>query len=552
MKLVRYDGIDYALFSLPGLFIWLHKFIERIQQMIARLVPRSVVLALAICITASIVIAQDNTVSRPVGFVRVRVPANDKILVSIPFLPFDESVSSVLSGQPAGDTNAPGVQRVMKWDSEEGVYECAVKVQGSGDGELDEVWLTDLESRVSSELTIIPGESFWIENESAREHNLYLWGHVVLDESISLQVEPGVNLIAYPFSTYRSVADATLLEQSDLADTLSAFAGGQYWTAAFGENGGLQWVSSVDGSTSGVPAFLEPGGGYAYCRNTTNALHWTEALPYADRFPTGGPPCVVSMTANDQGSEVSLCIACSGSDGETLDIMYQDAVAGERLCSTSGWRLADKAISTAIAADRTELMDAEESNSISTISWTDAGFGRGRVNTVSVRYYLIGRADIDSDGDQIPDARESFVYGTDCDNADSDGDGMPDGWELRNGLDPRSDDSNVDIDGDGRSNITEYERGTNPRSSREAAAVIYVDSRAGDDLYDGFTRTVVRDESGAVESGPKKTVKGAFQTSVPGDTVVVSHGVYGEGVSVPRGVKLKFAGTVTFKREAVR
>lgn len=47
-----------------------------------------------------------------------------------------------------------------------------------------------------------------------------------------------------------------------------------------------------------------------------------------------------------------------------------------------------------------------------------------------------GNADLDSDGDGIPDAREYFVYHTDPNNPDTDGDGMNDGDEATLGTDP--------------------------------------------------------------------------------------------------------------------
>lgn len=47
---------------------------------------------------------------------------------------------------------------------------------------------------------------------------------------------------------------------------------------------------------------------------------------------------------------------------------------------------------------------------------------------------------------------------------DSDGDGMPDEWEMRNGLDPMSDDSAADLDNDGLPNLAEYLLHTSPHS----------------------------------------------------------------------------------------
>jgi len=49
------------------------------------------------------------------------------------------------------------------------------------------------------------------------------------------------------------------------------------------------------------------------------------------------------------------------------------------------------------------------------------------------RYYVAGNADLDSDSDQVPDAREVLVYKSDPGVADTDGDGIAD---VRNGKAP--------------------------------------------------------------------------------------------------------------------
>lgn len=50
--------------------------------------------------------------------------------------------------------------------------------------------------------------------------------------------------------------------------------------------------------------------------------------------------------------------------------------------------------------------------------------------------FAAGNADLDTDGDGLPDAREFFVYRTNPNNPDTDGDGMNDGDEVALGTDP--------------------------------------------------------------------------------------------------------------------
>ena len=92
----------------------------------------------------------------------------------------------------------------------------------------------------------------------------------------------------------------------------------------------------------------------------------------------------------------------------------------------------------------------------------------------SCSVYVTRAQIIDSDGDGVPDDRDSFPYDvaeyldTDADgegnnaDTDDDNDGMPDTWELAYGLDPLKDDAADDLDGDAISNINEYNLGTEP------------------------------------------------------------------------------------------
>ena len=485
--------------------------------------------------------AEENAVSRPVGFVRVRVPANDRVLTSIPFHPFSPAITNAFRGQLIGPTNTPGTHRLVKWDPDEQVYLYATKLHGNTNRNVqNEIWLADPDAGKSSSLTIQAGESFWIENGSERSQNLYLWGDVIFDPSMTIRLEPGLNLVSYAYSTRRQLTRTNLTANAGPSDTFFAYAAGRYVAPTTEDGVTIRWA--WDDANDTGPAHLEPGGGYTYHRNASNAATWTETLPYVDGFPVEGTPCILSMEVNKQGTEVSLLAACSGAAGEKLDIMYQDVDGTNEFSTMSGWRLADSAFPI------TRSLSADGSNTTSTLSWTDAGFGRGRVSAVSTRYYLVGRTDIDADGDGVPDARETFVYGSDPANPDTDGDRMPDGWEIRHGLDPLGDDAAGDSDKDGKSNLREYKGGTHPQFAREENRTIHVDSNVGDDSYTGFARTPLNLEKADPEApieGPKRTINGALGAAVPGDRVIVNEGTYREAVNVPRGICLETVGVVS-------
>ncbi len=72
----------------------------------------------------------------------------------------------------------------------------------------------------------------------------------------------------------------------------------------------------------------------------------------------------------------------------------------------------------------------------------------------------------DADLDGLSDADETAVHGTDPNDADSDDDGLGDGYEIRNGLDPRNAaDGTADPDADGLGNVQERDLGTDPNKA---------------------------------------------------------------------------------------
>ena len=108
MRCIRHNGIDVALFSFVGLVVSVRKLIEGTQRMISRATLRRVVTVLAFAIATSSAMSGENVASVPVGFVRVSVPANDRVLASIPFLPFGNAITNASAGQLVG--SADGVR----------------------------------------------------------------------------------------------------------------------------------------------------------------------------------------------------------------------------------------------------------------------------------------------------------------------------------------------------------------------------------------------------------------------------------------------------------
>jgi hypothetical protein len=113
--------------------------------------------------------------------------------------------------------------------------------------------------------------------------------------------------------------------------------------------------------------------------------------------------------------------------------------------------------------------------------------------------FALANGGIDSDGDGISDARETFLFETDPHKADTDNDGLndgaeyyryglngktvdtdldglPDGWEVQYGLNPTVNDASADTDNDGFNNAEEYKRGMNPLLAADGQA-LYLKTR---------------------------------------------------------------------------
>ena len=94
-------------------------------------------------------------------------------------------------------------------------------------------------------------------------------------------------------------------------------------------------------------------------------------------------------------------------------------------------------------------------------------------SNLTVRFYRAGDADLDSDGDFLPDSFEQVVSRSLTNNAHSDGGQVPDGYEVAMGLDPNDAADDVaalaaylaaagDPDGDSAPDWVETREGTNP------------------------------------------------------------------------------------------
>ena len=340
-------------------------------------IVRSAAALLAVIFSLGPLTVVSQTVAPPAGFVRVELPAGAQTLVSTPFVPFDDSIDAVLSGQLIGSTNENIGDKIFKWDAAKAQYVSATKVDGTGKAEIDGKWFSDLASRTPSDMTIEPGEGFFIQNRQDFVNVIYLSGEVPLEPTNSATLLPSLNLVGYPYSTPIALPDASLLGSDVLLS-------------------GDQLIDPT-GELSATN-LLRMGKGYWYRRNSVKARTWDETRPYPTLFGGRTAPSIASVTPVDDGMEVMIGISCSGV--KRVDVFYQDLSQDGRFDPAKNWKLA--------------VLYGVQTSGGNTIQWTDWGdIDRQPVSQVLGRAYLVADADIDSDGDGVSDAREQFVYGTD-------------------------------------------------------------------------------------------------------------------------------------------
>ena len=461
----------------------------------------------ACCVIQFLVVAAvhaQNKVSPPVGVLRIPISTNQsQVLVSSPFAPLDPSIESAIGDQLTPGTTPESSDSVLQWDPSLPEYIAAYRADPAAYTEAVSNWVSNFQTLNPSEMEVFPGDGFWLVSRHAQDQNVFLAGQVVLSETHNMIVLPSLNLIAYPFST--SIG----LENTDLW---------QSWQQDPSTSGDT--LVDQSGDPDQLPRQLTIGQGYWYDRQADTPLIWLETRPYPNPFPTdGAPPSVSSIAVINSGGGVRLSIVCSGTQGETLDIFYQDISPATSFDPSLGWLVAN------------ENLPANEQQ---LIAWEDYGSPqRASIGEIAGRYYLIGRADIDSDGDGTPDAREQFVYGTDPLSGTS----VP--GAIASGEDNiQSGGARQAEEGAGRTDNIAFP------PDMALARIIFVDKERGSDHLTGRSSILVDSAE-----GPKKTVRSGIQEAQDGDTIVIKGGWYKEDIDLSgKDVRLVLDGDLDITR----
>ena len=243
----------------------------------------------------------------------------------------------------------------------------------------------DPESGAESSLSASPGDSFAFRLQPSDPFDVFLFGRVPFSDALASSLAPGLNFISvgYPllFCPTSSLPSGVSVDAAWAADC----AGGV-----------LPWTTPV-----------------LVTNASPNAVVWTRARPYA--VVTHGLPQLLAMAVDADGRFVDFSVDAEGA----IDVLKASSPSG--LPAVAHW---------------THL--ARFGAAQFPFVWRDASLGEDVAS-----FYLFADATLDTDGDGIPDALETLVYGTSPFLADTDGDGASDLLEVVAGTDPVVSESGV-------------------------------------------------------------------------------------------------------------
>ncbi|MDD4735771.1 MAG: hypothetical protein PHP44_06665 [Kiritimatiellae bacterium] len=388
-----------------------------------------------------------GAVSEPAGIVRISVESNAAVMASMPFVPFDGTLAGVFADQLTGDANENAADRVLMWNASAQEYDVAYKAE-------DDQWvLSGTTSAVPALFEITLGDGFFVENRHGPQ-TIIIPGRLLTQSLSGKIMQPGFNLIGLPQIGSQDLNAAELLESgahggasAEISDLLTQADGTTNWLMeSAGHPLDGNWVTGT-GTIS--TAILHAGEGFWYHRWATNELEWTMDNSLLALNVSTGQPVITGIVVTNG----SVQIVVNGSDHDQIELFRQDVSHGANPQVTAGWVVAGENLSGG-----------------GEVRWNDT-----LLTNVRIRLYVAAEQ-TDSDGDQLTDARETLLYGTDDNNADSDHDGAEDGYEVLTSLTQPLD---PDSDSDGMSDGSEIYYSFNPLSSNGYAVLPWSEAFEG-------------------------------------------------------------------------
>ena len=232
--------------------------------------------------------AETVTSANAVGMVKITIPGNSFVLISVPFLSNIEepTLNDILGDQLVGGMNYGfAAEQIFIWDHDVLQFRNYYKNSGSG------LWLTSQNEPASQ--VLLPGSSFWILNRQSSEKEIVIAGEVPTENAV-FNIVGGYNQRGYPFPTKVNINDpeAGLLELArggmspGFSDQLIVWnQDSQTYTFLFKgqgfddhRDGKFLYADSnifINPDIAVAEIYLEPGQGFWFNRRGTSGTTWS-------------------------------------------------------------------------------------------------------------------------------------------------------------------------------------------------------------------------------------------------------------------------------------
>ncbi len=247
-------------------------------------------------LTLSFAHAQVTSVNA-VGMVKVSVPAENLLFVSLAFNSDSSGLDDVIGDQLTGSNSPLTSDQVIVWNADSQTYESFWKVDGTGTSFDGKWYLDDGEpTPTPAAIQLEPGSGFWIQNKQEEAQDLVLSGEVPDSQEI-VPVQSGLNQVGFPYPVALGINDpefgitqiANGTDSPLTADRLIIWdADNKTYTAVWlVDNTGFAAFDGFWHYDDGQPTptradiTINPGQGFWFQRKGAGATSWEPSKPYA-------------------------------------------------------------------------------------------------------------------------------------------------------------------------------------------------------------------------------------------------------------------------------
>ena len=228
------------------------------------------------------------------GFKKITVPSNSYHMTAIPYHARPADVNSAIGPQLTGSDDPGAADKIIIWDMETQAYRSLYLLNDVDGTNYDYKWIDtsqDPPGIATNELAT--GEGFWIRSQQPHDQKVVLVGEIVTDPVYTNRIIPGLQMIAYPYSTAIELNKTTLAHGAQAGMGLEDADNIMMWNAVtrkfsylylLGDVGdtnyNFKWIDMSLDPDDVATIQLQPGEGFWYRHRGTNSYDWVETKPY--------------------------------------------------------------------------------------------------------------------------------------------------------------------------------------------------------------------------------------------------------------------------------